>query len=505
MSSELGGSVARIDPALEPPKVVEKLPLGNRPHGLAVVDGSLWVGVADTGARHRGGTLRIDQPAAVGRRDLDPALSFWPFSTQLLNLTNDGLTAFRRQGGIVGGTLVANLAEALPTPSDGGQTYSFRLRRGITYSTGEPVAPSHIRFGIERSVRQGDVAAGFFAGLRGRGPARRSSAISLAGSSPTTQPGRSCSGSRSRTRICRTSWPCPSRSRCRRAWVPRHRRAERSRRPGPTGSPSSRRAGSCASNATRSSIVVRDGASGRVRGGHRCALRGRRRRRRRSRARRTRRSRAQRRRDRCRRLAALRRRAPEQLRASLAPFTTSFVLNTKRAPFDRLAVRRAVSFALDRNAAVAAAGGRDVARGTCQLLPPGFPGSRPYCPFSRPGTDGAVGRPDLARARRLVGRSGTRGMRVTVLSPNGLPPDLPQLMTRTLRKLGYDAVLRPLSPERHFDTLDDTGERPDRPDAVVRRLPGAVGVPAPFTCEALTRTPRRTPTRRSSATGRPTG
>ena len=167
VSSEFGGTVARIDPALQPPKVVEKLGVGNRPQGLAMVDGALWVGIADTGAHHRGGTLRIDQPAKVFRRDVDPALSYWPFSSQLINLTNDGLTAFRRQGGIAGATVVANLAEVLPTPSDGGRRYVFRLRRGITYSTGEPVLPSHIRFGLERSVRQQEVAVDLFDSIRG--------------------------------------------------------------------------------------------------------------------------------------------------------------------------------------------------------------------------------------------------------------------------------------------------------------------------------------------------
>ena len=188
------------------------------------------------------------------------------------------------------------------------------------------------------------------------------------------------------------------------------------------------------------------------------------------------------------RLATLRRRVPEQLRETPSPFTTYFVLNTRRAPFDRVDVRRAVSFALDRRAAVVAGGGRAVAHGTCQILPTGFPGSRPYCPFTLPGTGGAAGRPDLARARRLVRRSGTRGMRVTVLAPNLGPPDLPQLMTRTLRALGYDAVLRLQSPERHFDALNDTSKRTQ-----IGLMGWAADYPAPstflrnFSCAALTR------------------
>ena len=40
--------------------------------------------------------------------------------------------------------LVPDLAESLPTESDGGRTYSFRLRKGIRYSTGASVMASDV-------------------------------------------------------------------------------------------------------------------------------------------------------------------------------------------------------------------------------------------------------------------------------------------------------------------------------------------------------------------------
>jgi YVTN family beta-propeller protein len=489
VSSELGGSVARIDPALAPPRVVEKLSLGNRPQGLAVVDGALWVGVADTGAHHRGGTLRVEEALGMPRRDMDPALSYWVMGWKLLNLTNDGLTAFRRQGGIGGAEVVANLAEVLPTPSDGGRTFAFRLRRGIEYSTGEPVLPSHIRFGLERSVRQRGVAAELFGSIRGvractpercdlsRGILADDTAgtivfrlaepdadllyklalpfaVALPPSVGIAAPARRALPATGPYRVAEYK-------------PPRFVRLERN--PGfrswsatahPDGYPDA--------------IVARFGVSAdaavdRVLDGRADLmfnlgeqLPG--------------------------RLATLRRRVPEQVRESLSPHTTYFVLNTTRPPFDRVGVRRAVSFALDRSAAVTAGGGRDVAHETCQILPPGFPGSRPYCPFTLPGTGGAAGRPDLTRARALVRRSGTKGMRVTVLAPNAMPPDLSQLMTRTLRELGYDAVLRLLPPEKHFDSLSDTRNR-----AQIGLMPWLADYPAPstflrnFSCEGLIR------------------
>ena len=52
-------------------------------------------------------------------------------------------------------------------------------------------------------------------------------------------------------------------------------------------------------------------------------------------------------------------------------------------------------------------------RPTCQMLPPGFQGYTPSCPFTvNPNSAGTWTGPDLAKARRLVAASGTRGMKV---------------------------------------------------------------------------------------------
>ena len=82
---------------------------------------------------------------------LDPGLAYEPLTWGLVSSTNDGLVAFRRVGGSAGSELVPDLATSLPRPTADGRTYSFRLRRGIRYSTGEPVVASDIRYGIERA------------------------------------------------------------------------------------------------------------------------------------------------------------------------------------------------------------------------------------------------------------------------------------------------------------------------------------------------------------------
>ena len=42
--------------------------------------------------------------------------------------------------------IVPDLAVSVPTPTDGGTTYRFQLRRGIRYSNGAVVSPADVRF-----------------------------------------------------------------------------------------------------------------------------------------------------------------------------------------------------------------------------------------------------------------------------------------------------------------------------------------------------------------------
>ena len=46
-----------------------------------------------------------------------------------------------------------------------------------------------------------------------------------------------------------------------------------------------------------------------------------------------------------------------------------------------------------------------------------------------------------------------------VQAPNLLPSGVSRVMVRTLRRLGYDATLRLVSPDEHFTSLADTGKR----------------------------------------------
>ena len=73
-------------------------------------------------------------------------------------------------GGSAGLQLVPDLAVSLPTPTDGGRSYSFQLRPGIRYSTGALVRPQDFRRAIERTLdlaRQGAFNAPYYADIVG--------------------------------------------------------------------------------------------------------------------------------------------------------------------------------------------------------------------------------------------------------------------------------------------------------------------------------------------------
>jgi peptide/nickel transport system substrate-binding protein len=135
--------------------------------------------------------------------------------------------------------------------------------------------------------------------------------------------------------------------------------------------------------------------------------------------------------------------------------TTYLFMNTTRAPFDKLDVRKAVSLAVDRAHVVELRGGSVAAQTTCQVLPPNFPGYEPYCPYTKdPNPSGRWSAPDLGAARRLVAASGTTGMKLVVgPMPARLTP-LAQYVTGVLRDLGYDATpVIPKSPRDVFEAL----------------------------------------------------
>ena len=455
VSNERAGTVARIDPARG--VVVKTLRTGKRPEGLAVVDGSLWVGVRAIGAQHRGGTLRILDPTVsphsrLKAAALDPANAYngW----DVLPLTNDGLVAFRRVGGQQGADLVPDLAASLPQITDGGRSYGFRLRPGIRYSTGAAVRASDIRHGIERVLRRRSLPV-FYTGIRGARrcvarPARceLSSGIRVDDAAGTITFRLTAADPDFLYKLALPGAVA----------VPRAIGFGPLRRPLPATGPYlvARVRPPAVVQLVRNphfeavdgrpdgypdAISIDEGAQ--FRGAIPAIQRGR------------------------ADLIGADLGLPSELRPSLDTIATRYAgqlhttvrpalafafLNTRMAPFNNINVRRAMNYAVNRRAFVALKGGERFAQPTCQILPSNFPGYRPYCPYTAgTGTGRPWSAPNLARARRLVSRSHTRGMAVTVLGIRaGYFAGHARLMRKVLDELGYKGTLRLLPADKYF-------------------------------------------------------
>jgi len=434
------GTVMRIDPSSR--QVTHTIDVESRPSALAVVDGAVWTAALAATSTHRGGTLRVST-SSVGAIHSDPVSLGPPAS-----LVYDGLVAYRRAGGSAGTALVADLASDLPLPSPDGRTYRFRLRPNLRFSNGAPVTPEDVRASLARLLTLGD--PGYYDNLNAIPgaascadrllPARaRLQRCDLSDGIATDNAARTITFHLTRpdtdflhklhsvfvvpagspNRLVNTPalpgtgpytikrWDprrggLLARNRHFRAWSPDRpdgypdQIAIRFRRP------------------KAQIAALEDGAADIalfVYGGYRDAAR-------------------------------LRARYGARLHTNPAPGTAYAFLNVRTPPFDDVRVRRALNYAVDRGRFAEFMGTSQTHKPTCQMLPPNFRGYTPSCRFTvRPNPAGTWTGPDLARARRLVAASGTRGMKVEFWDAHPFE-QVGRFFRTVLRAIGYRATVR---------------------------------------------------------------
>jgi peptide/nickel transport system substrate-binding protein len=93
---------------------------------------------------------------------LDPGMSYDARGWNILEHVYLGLLTYRPVSGAGSTQLMPGLAESLPAVSDGGLTYTFVLRPGLRYSSGRPVRASDFGPTIERVIRLGSAGATFY-------------------------------------------------------------------------------------------------------------------------------------------------------------------------------------------------------------------------------------------------------------------------------------------------------------------------------------------------------
>jgi YVTN family beta-propeller protein len=451
LASGANQTLSQIDPSTD--TIVKTVRLNNPPRGIALLPEGVYVAVGSKGLEHRGGTLRV---LPISRIDsIDPALSPAPTGWSVLISTNDGLVGFRRVGGIRGAQLVPDLAVALPTPTDGGKTYTFQVRRGIHYSNGKLVQPDDFKRALERLFEVDSGATVYYNGIVGaHGCAKRQTcdlsrgivtdlatrtvtfrltapdadflaklALPTAFAVPAGTPAHDV-GTR----------PIPATGPYVIAAYHKQKALRLVRNPSfrewsadaqPQGYPDSISLSWRFALDTASQVrAVERGTADVALGGQPAPPRA--------------------------LLDVLAVRYPTQLHMSPTLGTTYFFLNTRVPPFEDVRVRRAVNKAFDREAFTRLLG-RAFAP-TCQIVPPNFPGYRPTCPYV------ADRMTDLDAARRLVKRSGTAGVRVTVWAPSSIAGQ-GRYMVSVLRSLGYRARLSAIDPSVYFETVGDSRVR----------------------------------------------
>ena len=98
---------------------------------------------------------------------LDPALSYSREGWTAMYDTYIPLLTYAHADGAAGGEVVPGLAKSLPKISDGGKTYTLFLRPGLKYSNGEPVRASDFTHAVERVFEVNSPASPFYASIVG--------------------------------------------------------------------------------------------------------------------------------------------------------------------------------------------------------------------------------------------------------------------------------------------------------------------------------------------------
>ena len=371
-------------------------------------------------------------------------------------MTGDGLTAYNQVSGLAGAQLVPDLATSLPTPTDGGLTYTFLLRSGIRYSTGRPVRATDFRATFERDFALGSPGMDWdeiVGGAQCRKQPKRcdlsrgivaddvahtvtfhltrpdpdflykladTSAYVLPGSTPWRPAG---------------THPLPATGPYMIASYEPKRLLRFVRNPffhawnsaaQPAGYPDriDIRIAGTADNAIRDVV---DGKADVLWLSQPLTPK---------------------------QVSRVNVRYRSQMHSEPRPNLQALFLNTRVPPFNRLDARKAINFAVDRAAATNAQGGPSVAKPTCQILPPNFPDYRAYCPYTAGSTkSGTWTAPDLTKAKALVARSGTHGMKVTLWAwtqaNGGLAPSavggFNLVALKVLHSLGYHVTVKPVA------------------------------------------------------------
>jgi peptide/nickel transport system substrate-binding protein len=407
-------------------------------------------------AAHRGGVLKLVSASAGGT--IDPAVNYTNQYWQLFINVYDGLVTFRKAQGAASNDVVADLAVAVPKPQDGGKTYVFTLRKGIKFSDGEPVTPEDVVASVERLFKVSNPNAGsWYNNIVGADACLTTPAT-------CTLPNGVIADDKAGTITFHLVSPNPEflfqMAVPFAAILPANTPAKDM---GTVPVPGTGAYMITSYDPQKALILKRNpyfkewsaaaqpdgyvdeidfdfgvtdenGITAVENGQYDWEF------------------------DPAPadRLAEMSTQYPRELHINRLLAIYYAPMNVNIPPFNNVDARLAVNYAIDRKATVNIYGGKNLAVPNCQILPPGFPGYQPYCPYTvNPGAKWSA--PDLAKANAYMEKSGQKGAVVTVISDDqGADPALGTYLASVLNKLGFKATAHVLSANIQFNYIQNT-------------------------------------------------
>lgn len=399
----------------------------------------------DEGTPVDGGTL---QAAISDNPDhLDPGLSYTSEGWEILEATNNGLLSFAKEADAAGNKIVPDIAADMPKVTDGGKTYTFEVRDDVMFSdpVNRPVEPSDFKASIERLFRINSGGISFYSGIEGAEEYAKTRkgdipgivaddkagtisfhltepdgafpaylAMPFAYALPKGTPDKDISTDDA-ARVATGPYMIESYTPKQEIKIVRNPAFEEWTEDSPDGHLD----GIDIAIGVDPDAAVNQTVQGDLDWYFTTVPPA--------------------------RLSELQAKYPDQVYDNTRNNVTYFFMNERKPPFDDVRVRKAVNYAVDRDAMVKLFGGQGEA--TENIVPPGLAPAyqkHDFYPY------------DLEKAKKLVAASGTEGQAVEVWTRNQEPfPKETQYMASVLNDLGYDAEVKVLDQSIYDDTISN--------------------------------------------------
>lgn len=410
-------------------------------------------------AAHRGGTMRLVANAAGGT--IDPMINYTSQFWQIYQSIYDGLLAFKHASGADAFTVVPDLAEAMPTASNGDKTYTFKLRKGIKFSNGKELTVKDVVASFERIYKVSSPTSGtFYAGIVGADACIKTPAtcslkdgvvgdeaagtvtINLVAPDPEfffklAVPHAAILPADAPAKDVGTE-PIPGTGAYMIAAYDPNTQMKLVRNPSFKEWSVDAQPDGFADEVDYDFGLTEEAGITAIQNGQADWLFDP---------------------PPADRLTELGSKYQNQVHINKLMAFWYAPMNTNLAPFNDERVRQAVNYAIDRDAIAGLFGGSALADPTCQVLPPSFPGYKPSCIYTTdPGETWSA--PDLEKAKELVKASGTAGQKVTIISEDTtVSKAIGTYLQSVLTDLGYDASVKPISNNIQFTYIQNTNNK----------------------------------------------